>query len=592
MAGAPVGAEASAAADAAPAADVDVTPDCKLRVFHVNDVYILDHLPALKSHVENLGKGAGYKNVLTTLAGDFLGPSLLSSLDHGTGMVDCLNAVPVDAVCFGNHETDVPYESLKKRIKEYKGAWINSNMPSFKPELPTHHRVDLDGGRSVVLMGFNVHERTLYRDGAFDGAAAEIQPILECARGATEAAMAAEPTADIAIALTHQDMLDDIELAKQGLFPLILGGHDHSVQSKQVDGKCWVVKSGEDAKTLTVIDLVWPAGAPQGAWPTVEIADVIPLAPPKRKKGEIEALPFELRFEKDAELVERVAKWMAPAVELETSTLEKVEYTESEDVLTSVGVRRGPASMASLIATALRDNCKADAAMINAGGVRGKRDYTNGIVTYAHLNAECPFPSSNVVLTLDGKTFSDAVAASRATWISRPGEEDAEAFHCDYGVTTDTETHAVTHVGGEPLDPEKMYQVVCDAYMVRVNLVLKAYAAEHPDRIPPDDSGQPALPILVSYFCNKAWRKLTDADGDGSIATEEVDKFFDAADVNKDGVLIEEEVVRAMSETLGEFMASRVVARRMLSLADRDHNGKVSREELHAVLVETTKLHS
>jgi len=340
-----------------------------------------------------------------------------------------------------------------------------------------------------------------------------------------------------------------------------------------------------------VIDLVWPAGAPKGAWPTVEIAEVIPLAPPKAKKGE-EPPPFELRFEKDAELVKTVAKWMAPAIELETSTLEKVEYSEGEEVLTSVGVRRGPASMASLIATALRDNCKADAAVINAGGVRGKRDYADGIVTYAHLNAECPFPSSNVVISLDGKTFSDAVAASRATWISSPGEDDADAFHCDYGVNTDAETHAVTHVGGEPLDPEKVYKVVCDAYMVRVNPVLKAYADEHPDHIPPDDAGQPALPILVSYFCDKAWRKLTDADGDGDIAVEEVDKFFDSADVNQDGVLNEEEVVRAMTETLGEFMASRVVARRMLSLADSDQNGTVSREELRTVLIETTKLHS
>lgn len=572
---------------AQPAADPAALPECKLRIFHVNDVYVLDHLPALKSHVDNMGKAAGHANLLTTVAGDFLGPSLLSSLDHGTGMVDCLNAIPVDAVCFGNHETDVPYESLKRRLAEFKGAWINSNMPGFKPELPTHHRVDLEGGRSVVLMGFNLHERTLYRDGAFDGAAANIQPILECAKGATEAALAAEPTADVAIALTHQDMPDDIELAKQGLFPLILGGHDHSVQSEVVDGKCTVIKSGEDAKTVTVIDLVWPAGAPKGAWPTVENVEAIALAPPK--KNAPEPPPFELRFAPDADLVERAARWMAPAVELETSTLEKIEYSEGEDVLTSVGVRRGPASMASLIATALRDQCKADAAVINAGGVRGKRDYSDGIVTYAHLNAECPFPSSNVVITVDGTTLSEAVKASRKAWVESPGEEDADAFHCDYGVTTDQETHVVTHVRGEPLDAARMYQVVCDAYMVRVNPVLKAYSAEHPEHIPPDDAGQPALPILVAYLCNKAWHKLTDHDGDGSIDAAEVEKFFELADVNKDGHLSEDEVVNALTSTLGEHMASRVVARRMLSMADRDQDGKVSREELHSILVESVK---
>ena len=66
-----------------------------------------------------------YDNTLSTLAGDFLAPSLLSSIDHGTGMVSCLNNVPIDLVCFGNHECDVPHESLKRRIDEFQGDWIN-----------------------------------------------------------------------------------------------------------------------------------------------------------------------------------------------------------------------------------------------------------------------------------------------------------------------------------------------------------------------------------------------------------------------------------------------------------------------------------
>eukprot|EP00961_Rhodomonas_salina_P058618 787443-Rhodomonas_salina.2 len=33
-------------------------------------------------------------NTITILPGDFLAPSLLSSLDKGKGMVDCMNKVP------------------------------------------------------------------------------------------------------------------------------------------------------------------------------------------------------------------------------------------------------------------------------------------------------------------------------------------------------------------------------------------------------------------------------------------------------------------------------------------------------------------
>ena len=38
-------------------------------------------------------KGFPPENIITTLAGDFLGPSLLSSLDQGKGMIDCMNKV-------------------------------------------------------------------------------------------------------------------------------------------------------------------------------------------------------------------------------------------------------------------------------------------------------------------------------------------------------------------------------------------------------------------------------------------------------------------------------------------------------------------
>ncbi|CAK0845347.1 unnamed protein product, partial [Prorocentrum cordatum] len=81
---------------------------CRLRIIAVNDVYLLDNLPRLSTLVAQEANGMPRQNVVTTLAGDFLAPSLLSSLDFGSGMVTCLNRVPVDYVCFGNHEQDLP----------------------------------------------------------------------------------------------------------------------------------------------------------------------------------------------------------------------------------------------------------------------------------------------------------------------------------------------------------------------------------------------------------------------------------------------------------------------------------------------------
>ena len=76
-------AEAAAAAEAAAtAAKLNAErEECRLRIFHVNDVYLLDNFPALKACIEDMRQGC--PNVLTTLAGDFLAPSLLSSIDNG-----------------------------------------------------------------------------------------------------------------------------------------------------------------------------------------------------------------------------------------------------------------------------------------------------------------------------------------------------------------------------------------------------------------------------------------------------------------------------------------------------------------------------
>ena len=68
-----------------------------LRIIHVNDVYQLKNFPKLQTLVKE--QSAGYKNVLITLAGDFIAPSLLSALDQGAGMIELMNAVGVTHEC-------------------------------------------------------------------------------------------------------------------------------------------------------------------------------------------------------------------------------------------------------------------------------------------------------------------------------------------------------------------------------------------------------------------------------------------------------------------------------------------------------------
>jgi 2',3'-cyclic-nucleotide 2'-phosphodiesterase (5'-nucleotidase family) len=285
--------------------------ECRLRIIAVNDVYKLENFPSLRNLIAD--QSVGQENVITTLAGDFLAPSLLSSIDQGRGMIGVMNALPVDMVCFGNHESDVPYESLCRRIDEFNGVWLNSNMPTLGnkrcPESYVKELIASDGSKlPVAFLGFLIGGgkfAATYRDGAFGGHAEKIVPVLESAPQVVERVRAAHP--DLLplgiIPLTHQDEDEDVEMARSGLFPVIVGGHDHQVIHKKVptapnvadaekdrvrggsdvgsDGsrQCPVVKAGMDAEAAYVIDLVWhtlPGSTKRYSEPTVS-ATLIPV---------------------------------------------------------------------------------------------------------------------------------------------------------------------------------------------------------------------------------------------------------------------------------------------------------------------------
>ena len=89
--------------------------------------------------------------------------------------------------------------------------------------------------------------------GALGGHAANIVPVMEAVDGAVAAAKAAYPGADCIIPLTHQDMPDDVALAKKGIFPLVLGGHDHGQFSEEHAG-CHVIKAGVGLCRLNQVD--------------------------------------------------------------------------------------------------------------------------------------------------------------------------------------------------------------------------------------------------------------------------------------------------------------------------------------------------
>ena len=134
-----------------------------LTLVAVNDVYDLEHLPKLRTLVDAVKAERAGGAVITTLAGDFLSPSVLSSLDRGRGMVQVLNAVGIEFACLGNHEADVGLKALRKRLGEFDATLINSNVPGAVDGAPATAVVELPGGKRVGLLGLLTSEPGVFR---------------------------------------------------------------------------------------------------------------------------------------------------------------------------------------------------------------------------------------------------------------------------------------------------------------------------------------------------------------------------------------------------------------------------------------------
>jgi len=517
-----------------------------LRIVCVNDVYTLENFPRLRSLVLHEATSDPADVFLVTLAGDFVSPSLLSSLDAGRGMVDCMNAVPITHVIFGNHEDDLPIDELRSRVREFRGTWLSTNVCGFDPPLTPFQILEVcaPGGRlvRVGLVGVVLEDPAVYHGKPFGGAS--LLPASAAARGVAAHLIDEEGCACV-IPLTHQDMASDRALARAQLdppFPVIIGGHEHAVFLEKI-GQTWVIKAGSDAVRAAVVDLSWPP-EPPAEGPDLPLTSI--------RMVEVAGFP------EDAPLRARVDGHLHAVHALEQATLLHLSPGEG---LSSVGTRRQQTTLGTRICSSLRDSLGAEAALFNGGGIRASRDYQRRF-TYGDLKAEVPFDNEIVVVSLPGRVVREAIASSRS-------RGEAGAFlQLDDRAATDPDHHLVA-LAGLPLDDDRDYRVAT----VR-NLFdgmdhiepLRRFALDFPSKIPPHGSGRDVKLLLVDAFARAFWAQLGP---------------FDSLDTNHDGSIDPEEIAAAVARVTAE-PASAITVELLLKALDTNHDRKVSRSESEA----------
>lgn len=333
------------------------------------------------------------KHHITTVNGDFLFPSVLSTFDKGKHRVELFNAMGVDLVVLGNHEFDFGPDVVQQRISESKFLWLGANVYDINGRYFTGEQQTLIkevDGIKVGFFGVLTNETPLLS--SCDNKVL-FCPIVYTAKKMCK--QLKQQGVDVIVALTHLFISEDRKLAKAvPEIDLILGGHDHDPVMWYEHGTS-IAKMGQNAYFLGRIDLLIEKDQQVRVFPSWEMI-------------------VNKDYPEDEAIKSLVSKYDKS---FEDIGLKPIAQTVSTLDSRHVIVRSKESTMANLILDALKEDLQADCALMSGGIIRGDRLYSPGTsLNYKDLMQEIAFDNVNILLEVSGYDLLKALENGVSNW--------------------------------------------------------------------------------------------------------------------------------------------------------------------------------
>jgi 5'-nucleotidase len=415
----------------------------------MNDVYTtvpidgqggLARVATLKQNLAKAGR-----TPFLVLAGDFLAPSVASSVFKGEHMIAALNAAGLDLATLGNHEFDFGDDVLIQRMHEATFQWVVSNVVDTNTGQPiggaAPYLVKQFGTIKVGFIGLCLNTQEITSDKLKHTRI--LDPLTSAGRYLP---MLKQAGATVIVAVTHLAFADDRSLVEQ--YPeidLVIGGHEHFLITA-AERRSFISKAGSDAKFVARIDVNQRvAGTVERFYELLPITSALADDP----KTAAAVASFESRLSTVLETVAGVTSLPLDGV--------------------SAHLRSSETNLGDLVADAIRADANTDIAIINGGSIRGNRLFPAGPLTRRTLIEIHPFDNVICVLALPGRVVLEALNHGMSSLPAQSGmfpQVSGLTMTVDRAAAADARVRDVK-VNGQPLDPNRIYTVAIPDFVLK-----------------------------------------------------------------------------------------------------------------------------
>lgn len=374
---------------------------------------------------------------LLLAAGDMIQGNNWANLTQGESVIELMNTMRFDGMAVGNHEFDFGQDVLKKRVAEAKFPVLGANVEGLAVLQP--YTIREIGGVRVAILGVVTDETPVSTHPRNVAGLKFASPEVTANKYVQEL----KNRADIVILLSHIGYASDrLSAEKIKGVDVIVGGHSHTkLLSPVVIGNTIIVQAWEHGKALGVLDL------------DVEDGKIVKF------DGRLEEIKPEPGKEDKAvaELVEKYNK--------KIDSLLGEAIGEALVDLDGEHVRTRETNLGDLVADVIRSASKADAAIINGGGIR--TSIKKGAIKVKDVYAVLPFDNYIAAVKLTGRQIRQALEHSVSAV-----EEGAGRFPQVSGIGLTYSPSAKPgsrvkdiFVAGEPLELDREYTVATNDFL-------------------------------------------------------------------------------------------------------------------------------